>query len=456
MNLDDRASVFAALGDRNRLAMVDALALSDRTFQELMEVGGLPGNLAAHHLGVLEGAGIIERRVSDGDHRRRYISLRPGRLDGLLPLPALTPGSVLFVCTHNSARSQFAAALWRLRTGGDADSAGTDPAARVHPTAVEVAGEWGLDIHEAVPKGYDALTHLPDLVVSVCDRARESRPPSPGYALHWSVPDPVAAGDVAAFRDSFASIATRIDRLALASDRPAIHRSRARARTKEALMTLQTNPAQAAMSTEQRLRIKQSAAALQRRWEGRMNIETIERFLAESYYQLLPNAKVTNWLPVVAERLANDRLRALVRLESDHADLNPSVLFLCVHNAGRSQMAAGFMRHLAGDQVEVFSGGSEPVASLNAAAVAAMAEKGIDISRELPQPWADDIVRASDVVVTMGCGDACPFFPGKRYLDWELEDPSGKTLEQVRPIRDDIERRVRGLMAELGVEPVAA
>jgi len=221
-------------------------------------------------------------------------------------------------------------------------------------------------------------------------------------------------------------------------------------------MTLQTNPALDGMSTEERLRIKQSAAVLQRRWQGRMNTETIERFLAESLAMLMPNAKITTWLPVVAERLANDRLRALVRLESDRTDLNPSVLFLCVHNAGRSQMAAGWLRHLAGEQVDVFSGGSEPAAGLNQAAVAAMAEKGIDISRELPQPWADEIVRAADVIVTMGCGDACPVYPGKRYMDWELEDPAGKPVEQVRPIRDDIESRVRGLMAELGVEPVPA
>ena len=133
--------------------------------------------------------------------------------------------------------------------------------------------------------------------------------------------------------------------------------------------------------------------------------------------------------------------------------MNPSVLFLCVHNAGRSQMAAGFMRHLGGDGVDVYSGGSEPATHLNAAAVAAMAEKDIDISRELPQPWTDEIVRAADVVVTMGCGDACPFYPGKRYVDWELEDPAGRTVEEVRPIRDEIERRVRQLLVELGVEP---
>jgi protein-tyrosine-phosphatase len=207
------------------------------------------------------------------------------------------------------------------------------------------------------------------------------------------------------------------------------------------------------LSVEQQLQIRQSAAALQRRWRGQLNVETIERFLMESLDILLPKARVTVWIPVLAERLTNDRLRALVRLESDLTDLNPSVLFLCVHNAGRSQMAAGWMRHLAGDRIDVFSGGSEPAEGLNKAAVEAMAEKGIDIGDVLPQPWADEIVRAADVIVTMGCGDSCPVYPGKRYLDWELEDPSGKTLEEVRPIRDEIERRVRTLMSELGVEP---
>jgi len=186
-----------------------------------------------------------------------------------------------------------------------------------------------------------------------------------------------------------------------------------------------------------------------------MNLETIERFLLESLDILLPKARVTTWIPVLVERLTNDRLRALVRLESGRTDLDPSVLFLCVHNAGRSQMAAGWMRHLAGQAVDVYSGGSEPAESLNQAVVTAMKEKGIDISRQLPQPWADEIVRAADVIVTMGCGDACPVYPGKRYVDWELDDPAGRPLEEVRPIRDEIERRVRVLLGELGVEPQA-
>ena len=133
----------------------------------------------------------------------------------------------------------------------------------------------------------------------------------------------------------------------------------------------------------------------------------------------------------------------------------PAVLFLCVHNAGRSQIAAGWMRHLAGDQIDVFSGGSEPAASINPAAVAAMAEKGIDIASETPQRWAVDDARRADVIVTMGCGNACPVFPGKRYVDWELDDPAGRPVDGVRPIRDDIEQRVRQLMRELGVKPAA-
>ena len=129
----------------------------------------------------------------------------------------------------------------------------------------------------------------------------------------------------------------------------------------------------------------------------------------------------------------------------------PSVLFLCVHNAGRSQMAAGWLRHLAGDRITVYSGGSEPADQINPAAVAAMAEVGIDITSEFPKPWTDEIVRASDVVVTMGCGDACPLFPGKRYEDWQLVDPAGRDVAAVRPIRDDIRLRVEELMASLGI-----
>jgi arsenate reductase len=205
------------------------------------------------------------------------------------------------------------------------------------------------------------------------------------------------------------------------------------------------------LTTAEQLQMREAAERLRRRFDGQLNAETIERFMNDSLEMLIQRATTSTWVPLLAERFARDRLRALIRLESDAVTLNPSVLFLCVHNAGRSQMAAGWMRHLAGDEVDVFSGGSEPAEHVNQAAVAAMAEKGIDISSEIPQPWADEIVRASDVVVTMGCGDACPVFPGKRYVDWEIEDPSGKAIEDVRPIRDELEQRVRSLMAELEI-----
>jgi protein-tyrosine-phosphatase len=132
-------------------------------------------------------------------------------------------------------------------------------------------------------------------------------------------------------------------------------------------------------------------------------------------------------------------------------DEKPAVLFLCVHNAGRSQMALGFFTHYAGDAAVAWSGGSEPGDRINPAAIEAMKERGIDISREYPKPWTNEVVRAADVVITMGCGDACPVFPGKRYEDWTLDDPAGRDVAEVRPIRDEIEYRVLRLLDELGV-----
>ena len=129
----------------------------------------------------------------------------------------------------------------------------------------------------------------------------------------------------------------------------------------------------------------------------------------------------------------------------------PAVLFLCTHNAGRSQMAAGWLRELGAGNVEVFSAGSDPGDSVNPAAVEAMAEVGIDIASQHPKKWTDEMVRTADVVVSMGCGDTCPVYPGKQYLDWELDDPHGRGIDAVRPIRDDIERRIRGLLDTLGV-----
>jgi protein-tyrosine-phosphatase len=142
-----------------------------------------------------------------------------------------------------------------------------------------------------------------------------------------------------------------------------------------------------------------------------------------------------------------------MKVEGMTHDGTPTVLFLCTHNAGRSQMAMGFFTHLAGDQAVAWSGGSEPANTINPAAIEAMAERGIDISREYPKPWTDEIVRAADVVITMGCGDACPIYPGRRYQEWILDDPAGLDLDSVRPIRDEIEQRVHQLLTELHITP---
>ncbi|MEU4657383.1 arsenate reductase ArsC [Streptomyces sp. NPDC023723] len=134
------------------------------------------------------------------------------------------------------------------------------------------------------------------------------------------------------------------------------------------------------------------------------------------------------------------------------SETKPSVLFVCVHNAGRSQLAAAFLTHLGTGRVQVRSAGSAPASTVNPAVVEALAEVGIDISAETPKVLTTEAVQASDVVITMGCGDACPYFPGKRYLDWQLDDPAGQGIAAIRPIRDEIERRIRGLLAELGIE----
>jgi arsenate reductase (thioredoxin) len=212
------------------------------------------------------------------------------------------------------------------------------------------------------------------------------------------------------------------------------------------------------LSIDQRLALKTAAANLGREFDGTFGVETIERFLHSSYDQFAERANIARFLPLLAERFARQRLRALAKVEGlAHSDESgkPIVLFLCTHNAGRSQMAMGFFTHLAGDAAVAWSGGSEPESAVNPAAVAAMTERGIDIGGEYPKPWTDEIVRAADVVITMGCGDACPVFPGRRYEEWVLDDPAGLDLDSVRPIRDEIERRVRHLLGELNVPTTA-
>jgi arsenate reductase (thioredoxin) len=181
---------------------------------------------------------------------------------------------------------------------------------------------------------------------------------------------------------------------------------------------------------------------------GIFSSETIERFMAESL-DALRSTRITDYVPLFVHRFARERLRALGQVEGTITKTVPEVLFVCVQNAGRSQMAAALLDHYADGRVHVRSAGSEPADRINPDVVQAMAELGIDIGKEFPKPMTDEVVRAADAVITMGCGDACPIYPGKRYEDWEVDDPADADLDRVRRIRDDIGSRVRTLLGEL-------
>ncbi|MDF2978558.1 MAG: arsC [Actinomycetospora sp.] len=201
------------------------------------------------------------------------------------------------------------------------------------------------------------------------------------------------------------------------------------------------------LSTDHHL--ARTAEVLAERFVGVFSPETVATCLVESRELLSTTAKITTHLTVLAERFARERLTAAAQAQGALVSDVPEVLFVCVHNAGRSQMAAALLDHHAQGAVHVRSAGSTPADEINPAVREVMGELGLDLSHEFPKPLTTDVVEAADVVITMGCGDACPIFPGKRYLDWELTDPAGKAVDDVRPIRDDIDRRVRELLTEL-------
>jgi arsenate reductase len=187
---------------------------------------------------------------------------------------------------------------------------------------------------------------------------------------------------------------------------------------------------------------------LAKEFAGIFSPETIAECLKDSDDRLA-GAPVQAYVPLLSYRFARERLRAVAQSEGSVMKEVPEVLFVCVHNAGRSQMAAGLLDRYAEGRVHVRSAGSTPANEINPAVVAAMDEIGIDLSKEFPKPLTNEVVKAADVVITMACGDACPIYPGKRYLDWELPDPAGKSVDEVRLIRDEIDRRIRDLVGEL-------
>lgn len=194
--------------------------------------------------------------------------------------------------------------------------------------------------------------------------------------------------------------------------------------------------------------LERIAADLAMRFAGVFSPETVTGVVDESYRLLAEQARITRYLPSLTSRFAAERLAALARAKTA-PEGPPRVLFVCVQNAGRSQLASAILRSLGGDDVQVLTAGSQPAGAIDARVVAALDEIGVSIDGEFPKPLTDEVVRAADVVVTMGCGDACPVYPGRRYLDWDLPDPATLTMDGVREVRDDIDRRVRQLLAEL-------
>jgi arsenate reductase (thioredoxin) len=204
-----------------------------------------------------------------------------------------------------------------------------------------------------------------------------------------------------------------------------------------------------AMTQPDRRGLDNARKALTREFAGIFSPETVAACLDESYAGLAAAARIDTFLTLFAERFARERLQASAKVEGKTVTAVPEVLFVCVHNAGRSQMAAALLDHRAQATVHVRSAGSDPSDRLNQAVVEAMSELGLDITKEFPKLLTDEVVKAADVVITMGCGDACPLYPGKRYLDWDLEDPAEKSLATVRRIRDEVDERVQALLAEL-------
>ena len=217
-------------------------------------------------------------------------------------------------------------------------------------------------------------------------------------------------------------------------------------RVSEVFESVRTDPVAAVIAPPVLDRI---ADDLTTRFHGVFSPQTVAQYVRESYALLAQRAQITRYLPSLTARFAADRLRALAAVDaSSHNDVT-NVLFVCVQNAGRSQLASAILRSLAGDRVHVLTAGSQPAGVINPLIVAALDEIGVPVGGEFPKPLTDEVVRSSDLVITMGCGDACPIYPGRRYLDWDLPDPAGLQLDGVRAVRDDIDQRVRALLKEL-------
>ena len=339
-----------------------------------------------------------------------------------------TRPNLLFVCVKNGGKSQMAAAIARQVGGNavDVTSAGTRPGSKLNQESVESLAEVGAGMEGEYPKQLtDDMLRAATHVVLVGSEAQvEPVEGMTGEIRTWDIDEPSLRGMEGAERMRLVrdDISERVLHLVLeVTGQPAEHAER----------------------------YAGIIADLANQYEGVFTVDEVRAFVREAHANLAPSTRIPANLPVFVERFSHDKLRAAAKAKGEPRDGKPELLFVCVHNAARSQIAAAMAKHFSEGRVVVRSAGSNPSGQINPVALQALEERGIEAAYLFSKPLTDDALQASDVVITMGCGDECPYYPGKRYEDWKLDDPNGQPIETVRRVADEIEVRVRGLLAEL-------
>ncbi len=357
--------------------------------------------------------------------------------------------SVLFVCVKNGGKSQIAAALMRHVAGDRVDvmSAGTEPGGALNSEAEQAVAEVGASMAGEFPKPIDStvLARADRVVVLGSEAHVEPMDGMAGSIVTWETDEPSARG------------ITGMERMRLVRDDIS---ERVRALVTE-LSDDESEPLPASaagsgqesavpsMAVDRETLTGQLVADLTYSYRGVFDTVQVREAVADAWDLLEPRSTIRAFLPILVARQAREQLMATAQAEGKVAKKVPEVLFVCVHNAGRSQMAAALTEHLSARRVHVRSAGSAPTGEINPQVIEVLRERGIALGTAYPKPLSDSVIQAADVIITMGCGDTCPYFPGKRYEDWEVADPAGQPIDVVREIRDDIQARVTTLLRQI-------
>jgi protein-tyrosine-phosphatase/DNA-binding transcriptional ArsR family regulator len=443
---DQVAARLRALADPVRLRLLGVLARGDCPVTVLAAATGIGQSLVSFHLAALREVGLITtQRVGRFAYAHLEAHAIPELFDevtdlivGEQPLLAGQAGlvrTVVFATRHDATVGPIAAAWFNqlAPAGLRAISAGTRPADHLDPAVVDTMTEAGIDLGDGRPQ---LLT--PDLLASaelLVTIAAGDPPRDLAVEIdlevahqHWPLP---GIDDLDSLRDQL------------------------RERVVTLLAELTDPDADQNLNADERASVLRGVRHLEDPYARLLGIDRVERTVREEVIRLR-GARTRAFIDVLALRHATEGLRALAQAEGRLAKPVPEVLFVCVQNAGRSQMAAAIADQLAQGRIHAWSAGSQPSASVHPEVVQVMNEVGVDLSTSVPKPWTNDLVRAADIVITMGCGDDCPYFPGVQYLDWEVPDPAGKPLKEIRQIRDDLTRRIHDLLASLTSDPTLA